>query len=69
MKSIVIEHFNAVPGYHKTNGEVECKISLRYRAGQGRFSLARPRPYTGLAGYLSRNTRSTPVGGPPALIP
>jgi len=43
--------------------------SVRYGAGRGRFSLARPRPYTGPGGYVSRNPRPAPVWGPPALIP
>jgi len=43
--------------------------SVHYRAGRGGFSLARPRPYMGPGGYVSRNPRPTPVRGPPALIP
>jgi len=44
-------------------------ISVRYGAGRGGFSLARPRPYTGPGGYVSGNARPAPVRGPPALIP
>ena len=43
--------------------------SVRYGAGRGGFSLARPRPYTGPGGYVSGNPRPAPVRGPPALIP
>ena len=43
--------------------------SVRYRAGLGGFSLARPRPYTGPGGYVSGNHRPAPIRGPPALIP
>jgi len=44
-------------------------LSVRYGAGRGRFSLARPRPYTGPGGYVSGNPRPAPIRGPPALIP
>ena len=43
--------------------------SVRYGAGRGGFSLARPRPYTGPGGYFWGNPRPAPVRGPPALIP
>ena len=43
-------------------------VSVRYGAGRGGFSLARPRPYTGPGGYVSGNPRPAPVRGPPALI-
>jgi len=43
--------------------------SVRYGAGRGGFSLARPRPYTGPGGYVSGNPHPVPVRGPPALIP
>jgi len=43
--------------------------SVRYGAGRGGFSLARPRPYTGPGGYFSGNPRPAPIQGPPGLIP
>ena len=43
--------------------------SVRYGAGRGGFSLARPHPYTGPGGYVSGNPRPAPVRGPPAIIP
>jgi len=49
---------------------LRCNMcSVRYGAGQGGFSRARPRPYTGPGGYFSGNPRPAPVRGPPALIP
>jgi len=45
------------------------EFSVRYGAGRGGFSLARPRPYTGPGGYVSGNPHPAPVRGPPALIP
>jgi len=44
-------------------------ISVRYGAGRGGFSLARPRPYMGPGRVLSGNPRPAPVRGPAALIP
>jgi len=38
-------------------------ISVCYKTGRGRFSLARPCPYTGLGGYFSSNACS-PHPGP-----
>jgi len=44
-------------------------LSVRYGAGRGGISLARPRPYTGPGGYFSGNPRPASVRGLPALIP
>jgi len=43
-------------------------ISVRYVAGRGGFSLARPRPYTGPGGYFSGIPSPAPIQGPPGLI-
>jgi len=44
-------------------------ISVRYGAGRGGFSLARPRYYMGPGGYFSGNPCPAPIQGPPGLIP
>jgi len=47
----------------------ECTISVRYGAGRGGFSLARPRPYTGPGGYVSGDPRPAPIWGHPHSFP
>ena len=42
---------------------------VRYGAGWGGFSLARPRPYNGPGGYFGGDPRTAPVRGESPLIP
>jgi len=48
------------------NTKSAIHASVRYGAGRGGFSLARPRPYRGPGGYVSGNPHPAPVRGPPA---